>query len=280
LFNSIRSWIGNLSGPKKVATAVVAIAAGVTAVIGAITGPMDLQERLAARSEAANPLELVDVAFTPVEQQANNGPGKGVVPALDFRVQNNGDNPVVIKRADLRVKKIWTLKPPYTLKPGCAGGALLPSYNYDAKLTPNGAPYTVTVPVIFQVKPSEADRFTISLKVDERKASSGEDYVFLIAASLVYGSDDKVVSNQDVLYGKLHHDQNSYSYRKWNECWGPRNGSGEPGVAELTKQNQQAITDIRDIEAPSNKALEVLLQSASPNSTSSATATASATAHP
>jgi hypothetical protein len=62
-------WFGNLSGPKKAAAVVVAIATGVSAVVGAVNGSIALYEKLGERSRAANPLELVDVGFTQVRQK-------------------------------------------------------------------------------------------------------------------------------------------------------------------------------------------------------------------
>lgn len=182
MFDSIGRWFDNLSGPKKVATVIVSIAAGVGSVTGAVLGVINVQEKLSAKAEAANPLELVDVGFTELQQHPPDPDGlcevmvKCSVPAVDFTVTNSGENPVIIERADIRVKKIWTFEAPYVQDPDveCASGALPPSLNYDMKLPTKGAPYTLPTSLSQGIKPNDVDRFTISPARDERTATTGE----------------------------------------------------------------------------------------------------------
>jgi hypothetical protein len=277
LFNRIRMWFGNLSGPKKIATTVVAIAAGVSAILGAITGVIELQDRLAARSEAADPLQLVDAGFTEVKIEPTNIPEEYVdnycsegsecfVPALDFKLANSGEDPIIIERADLRTKKIWTFKAPYVLDAGCAGAALEPSFNYKASLPTEGAPYTVPVSLSQSLEPNQLDRFTITPRRDESTARPREDYVFLLSVSLVYGVDesDKVMETQEFLYGELDQDAGMmYSYRDSGECYIAKKDLEKAEVTRLTMQNKRAAADIRGIKAESNASLGDLLRAVS-----------------
>jgi hypothetical protein len=256
LFNKISMWFGNLSGPKKVAAVVVAVATGVSAVVGAVNASIALYEKLGERSRAANPLELVDVGFTQVRQKGDS------FAAIDFKVANLGESPVIIERADMRVEKIWTLKAPYVSNPNepCYGAGLLPSFNYDVELPTKGAPYRVPTSLSQTIEPNGTDRFTITLQRKERTAKSGEDYVFLVTASLIYGVENNVVTSPDVLYGENEVERAGalYSYDRGGGCYVPKQDTDR-----ITKQNKRAVAEIRRIEAPRNEALEDLLQKVS-----------------
>jgi len=261
-------WFGNLSGPKKVAAVVVALATGVSAIVGAVNGSIALYEKLGERSRAANPLELVDVGFTQVRQKGDS------FAAMDLKVANLGESPVIIERADMRVEKIWTFKAPYVSNPNepCFGAGLPPSFNYDVKLPmppsfnydvklpTKGAPYRVRTSLSQSIEPNGTDRFTITLQRKERTAKSGEDYVFLVMASLIYGVENNVVTSPDVLYGKneVEGDGAPYSYDRGGGCYVPKEG-----IDRITRQNKRAVAEIRRIEAPRNEALEDLLQKVS-----------------
>jgi hypothetical protein len=259
-------WFGNLSGPKKVAAVVVAAATGVSAVVGAVNGSIALYEKLGESSRAANPLELVDVGFTQVRhKEACRRLGECSVPAVDFKVANSGEGPVIIKRADVRVKKLWTFKAPYVPDPNnlCMGAAMLPSFNYGAKLPTKGAPYTVFTNLSQSIEPRGTDRFTITPHRDERTATSGEDYVFLVTISLIYGVENNAVTSPDLLYGEVSPDVGStYAYHD-NECYAAKEGLDNQDIDKLTMQNKQAVAEIRRIEAPRSETLEDLLQKVS-----------------
>lgn len=72
MFGKLGSWFSGLSGPKKVATVVVAITTGVGAVVGAINGLVDLQEKLTQRAQATGPLEMADLDFTQAKLEPSN----------------------------------------------------------------------------------------------------------------------------------------------------------------------------------------------------------------
>lgn len=260
MFNKISGWFGNLSGPKKVAAVVVAVATGVSAVVGAVNGSIALYEKLAESSRAANPLGLVDVGFTQVRQkEACRGfGGECSVPAVDFKVANSGEDPVIIERADVRVKKIWTFKAPY-INVGCPGMPMLSSFNYKVKLPTKGAPYTVSTNLSQSIEPNGTDRFTITPHIAARTAKGGEDYVFLVAMSLIYGVENSVVTSPDVLYGAYEPEQSvGYAYHDYASCLKPREG-----IDRITMKNKQALAEIRRIEAPRNESLDDLLKEVS-----------------
>lgn len=274
MFSRMNSWFGNLSGPKKVATVAVTIATGIGAVLGAVLASMDLYDRLEARSRAASPLELVDVGFIQVKQKpANDFPADACggfvecsLPAVDFKVANLGESPVIIERADIQVKKIWTFEAPFVPNPDvlCAGAAMLPSFNYEAKLPTKGAPYTVPIDLSQSIAPNGTDRFTITLRRDEDTAISGQDYAYLLTVSLIHGVENNAVTTRNLVYGEMHPDEGaSYEYHRENECWTPKEGLNEQDVAQLTAQNKRAAAEIRRIQAPRNESLGELLQEVS-----------------
>jgi hypothetical protein len=246
LFGTLRSWFNNLSGPKKAATIVVAVATGIGAVVGAINGSLDLYEELTERSSAANPLKLIDVGFTTVKQD----------PALDIKLTNVGEDPVIIKRADVRVKKIWTLRPPYFFdEKKCGATALASSYNYEIALPTKGAPYTVSENLSQSVGPSKSDRFTITLGRTNPKESLQQDLVFLMTVSLIYGEDDKTLLSKDVLYA----DPNEYGAWAYRPS-GPTEFcmSAEGDFDKVKVHNEETMAEIQRIEAPSNAYLNNL----------------------
>jgi hypothetical protein len=269
MFNRMNTWFGNLSGPKKVATVAVTIATGIGAILGAILAFMDLYDRFEARSTAANPLELVDVGFTQVKQKPTNLPldacdgDECTVPAVDFKVTNVGEDPVIIERANIQVKRIWTFEAPYVPNPKnmCYGARLLPSFNYEAELPTRGAPYTLSASLSQSIAPNGTDRFTITPRRDERTAVLGQDYVFLFTISLIYGVENNATTSGNLIYGEMHPPASlQYAYRRTSECWAAKEGLDSQEVAKLTKRNKQTVTQIRHTEAPRNESLEELLQ--------------------
>lgn len=282
MFDRLRSWFNDLSRAKKAAAVVVAVATGVGAMVGAVSGSIDLYEKLTERQSAANPLELVDVDFSQRKQPPSNmreiAAALGYSPreycakyesacsvsALDFKVANSDDDPVIIKRADLQVKKIWTFKAPYDYNPrACQYLYLAPSYDYAVRLPIRESPYTVSESLSQSIGPGETDRFTITPYREERTAESGEDYVFLFMVSLVYGADNKVVTSEDILYGELDAELRVfYSYHP-GECMTVKKGLDSSDLARLTRQNERAITEIKRTEAMENASLEELLREVS-----------------
>jgi hypothetical protein len=250
----------------------VTVVGGLGTILAAINGAIALMESVSDRVGSGSDVELVDVGFTQVKQEPTNiatencgGAVDCTVPALDFKLTNSGDSPVIIERADIRVKKIWTFKAPYVPNPNniCYGAALLPSFNYEVKLPTKGAPYTVSKSLSQSIGPSKPDRFTITLRRDERTAILGEDYVFLVTASLVYGTDDTIVTATDVLYGESHRRPgSSYSYQP-GECWMVKRDLDPTELAKLRTENRQAAAEIRRIEAPRNASLKALLREVS-----------------
>lgn len=271
MFGKLGAWFSGLSGPKKVATVVVAIATGVGAVLGALNGFVDLQGKLTQRAQATSPLEMADLGFTQAKLEPSNVDeeyvedfcegGGCLVPALDFKVANSGEGPIIIEQADFRVEKIWTFEAPYTMSDNCAAAFLEASFNYEMVLPTKGAPYTVSESLSQALGPGETDRFTIAPRRDERTAVEGESYVFRFAASLNYGPDDNVVTGEDVLFGELE-ESSAYSYRP-GECWVAREGLDESDVARITARNERMAAEIQDTKAPSNESLEDLLREVS-----------------
>jgi hypothetical protein len=245
MFNRLSSWFSNLTGPKKVAAVVVAIATGIGAVLGAVNGSIDLYERLTAHSRATNKLELVDLGFTTVAR----------TPALDVKVTNAREDPIFIKRVDFTVKQIWRLRPPYFYDK-CYGAFMAPTHKYKITLPTKGAPYTVAESLSQSVGPDESDRFTILPETEESPQSRYDfgsfrgppyEFVFLMTVSLVHGGEDRTLPSKDLLYM---YPAVTGRYRP-DDCYTARND-----LDRLKEQNERTIAEIERIEAPANLHLQ------------------------
>jgi hypothetical protein len=198
--------------------------------------------------EQAGSTELADVGFTTVEDAYT---------ALDIKVTNSREDPIFIKRADLRVKKIWTLTPTYRFDGQKCGAAFMgPSHTYDVKLPLDGAPYTISESLSQGIGPNENDRFIISLHPGEM-LPPGETrftYVFLMTVSLVYGGASNVLSSKDVLLA-------AESPGLAGKSYGPDTClSAEDNLERLETQNARTMAEIERIEAPRNDYLEEISQ--------------------
>jgi len=103
----VLSLFNRLSGPKKIGVSLGGIVAIVTIISGLVT-ITDLLIGWYGKLTYTTPtpqLAFVDVGF-------HNKPADQTYP-LDIKVRNTGKGAAYIKQADLRVKRIWTLTPPY-----------------------------------------------------------------------------------------------------------------------------------------------------------------------
>jgi hypothetical protein len=198
--------------------------------------------------EPSGSTELVDVGFTT----------EGAFEALDFKVTNSTDDPIFIKRADLRVKKIlkkiWYLIPPYHENNNCLHEYMPSSHTYDIKLPSDGAPYTVSKDLSQSINPNKNDRFKIAVKPDPRESQwvQGYDYVFLISVSLVYGEGNNILARKDVLLADSGNGLGAYRP-------GPCVSAGVDAES-LKKQNARTMAKIERIEVPRNKLLHWISQ--------------------
>lgn len=281
MFDRLWSWFDGLSRTKKMVAALVAAATGIGAIVGAVNGSIDLYERLTENRNIANPLELAGVEIGQHEQPPSNMReiygSLGLTPSeycaryeracsvsvLDFKVANAGEDPVIVKRADFQVKRVWTFKAPYEYDETCAYLYMPPTHNYAVRLPKEDAPYTVTKDLSQSLRPSETDRFTITLSRDERTVKFGEDFALLFTVSLVYGAEDRTVSSEDILYGELGPDIGVFYSYDPGKCMTARKGLEGTDLAEVIKKNEMAAAEIKRTEAKRNALLEELLRKVS-----------------
>lgn len=233
----LSSWFNRLSGPKKLVAGMVAVVAAIGTVVGAVNGSIALYEKLTAQAREASNLELVDVSFGTPEDPYE--------PVLDIKVMNTGGNAAVIKRADIKARKIWTLVPPYSGDVEIANAYLDSSYKYEITLPLRGAPYTIPRSLSQSVDAGEVDRFQIAL--NPRLEESKRDYVFLLTVSLIYDADGKGVS-KDVVFAAP--DETDLQFYNPDAGYGPTVGLSKEEAAELAEQNEQSISEIRGTKAP------------------------------
>jgi hypothetical protein len=278
MFEWLRSWFDGLSRTKKLAAAVVAAATAVGAIVGAVNGSIDLYERLTENRNVADPLELTGVEISQRKQQPSNMreiyDSVGLTPSeycaeyesaclvsvLDFKVANAGDDPVVVKRADFKVKKVWTFEAPYEYDGTCGYLYMPPSHNYNVRLPLKDAPYTVTKSLSQSLEPSKSDRFTITLSREERTVKFAEDYALLFTVSLVYGAENNTVSSEDMIYGELGSDVGVFYSYDPGKCMTARKGLEGSDLAKVIKENELAAAEIERTEATRNALLEELLR--------------------
>jgi len=215
-------------------------------------------------------LELVDVGYTTAEVEPSKlfkkeGYKAWESPTLDFKLANTSEDPIVIKRADIRVKRVWTFRPPYHFDPTCGGALpLTPTFNYDVELPTRSAPYTIRKNLSQSIEPGKNDRFTLSLHYDKHSFYERTDSVLLLEITLIYGENEDVLPAQNVLYGEVKPFAGAtYSYQHSDECWPPKKGLDKSDVDRLTRHNEQAVSEIKQIEAPRNAGLKTLLRTVS-----------------
>jgi hypothetical protein len=125
-------------------------------------------------------LELVDVNFDEDYR----------LPTLDIKLRNTGKQIAFLKRATLNVQKVWHVHPTLV-----ALGVVKSSATYDIELPAEGVPYSKSISVSQSIRPNNADRFKISMKVDGNT-------IYLITLSLIYDGNDKVVNSEQLLLFK------------------------------------------------------------------------------
>lgn len=243
-FGAIAGLLTGLRGlvSKKVIVMIMGVAGATATAIGAMSDVSSLGVNII--NPGAKDVEIVDIGF--------GG-------ALDLKLENAGDDPVFFKRADLQVEKIWTLVPPYYYNrdlEDCHKSEavfMAPSFDYEVSIPTQGAPYTATTALSQSIKPNETDRFTITPIPDSGETDMEADYIYLMSLSLVYGSDDSVLSSQDLLVAEgLTDDSRSYQP---GDCW-----LAENNAAQLEADNKQALSEIKNVQAKEDPYLEHLYQ--------------------
>ena len=233
----ISSWFNRLSGPKKLIAGIVAVAAAIGTVVGAVNGSITLYEKLTAQAREASNLELVDVSFGTTEDPYE--------PVLDIKVVNTGGSAAFIKRADIKARKMWTLVPPYSGDVETSNAYAESSHKYKITLPLRGAPYKIPENLSQSIDSGGVDRFQIAL--NPQREESERDYVLLLTISLIYSADNKSLS-EDVVFAIS--DETDLRFYNPDAGYGPTVGLSKEEAAELAAQNEQSISEIREIKAP------------------------------
>jgi hypothetical protein len=127
-------------------------------------------------------LELVDIQI--VDDKRDQ------FPQLDVKVRNVGHRIAVLKSAEIRVSKTWTLLNPSRTR------AIPVSCNYDIIL-PLRYPNLQTVSLSQAIDPNDVDRFTITLGNDLGRGPN--KYVYQLNILFVYDGDNKTIKTKDML---------------------------------------------------------------------------------
>jgi len=219
-------------------------------------------------------LTFVDVGFP-------NKLGQQDYP-LDITLRNTGKGTAYIKRADLKVEKIWTLTPPFfSPRSQCVFAA--PTHKYQMKLPTSGAPFLRTEKLSQKVKSGDVDRFTIGFEYGNLRQVYFKDSVFLATLTLVYGEDNKEMS-KDVLFASSQIGCDLF-YKPGKERT-LRRGLGDSDADTLASQNKQALEEIAHTEAVESQYIQRLIATgerpiiSSASESGSAIASASATPKP
>lgn len=248
MFSRLRTGFGDLSRPKKVLASTVAVAAGIGTVVATTNGSIQLYEKLTEDARMASRLETVDMNFVKDEK-------------LDIKLKNIGGSTAFVTRADLRVKKKWTFVKPFKCTGGTAHLFTKVTHVYEIKLPASDAPYKVSESLSQTLEPSAVDRFQIYLEPADVRP--GTDYALLATLSLVYDSDDKVLT-EDLLFA--YPGGGTFSYKSGNRCAGGlgrfelRRGLNESDAARLLSENEEKIEDVRKIDATKNGYASELLR--------------------
>lgn len=133
-------------------------------------------------------LQLVDAAFLAPSPGSEFGPSQ-----VDVKLRNISDQVAFLKRADVKVEKVWRLE----WIPGNFAGEL-PTWNYDIALPRSGEPFTTTFNISQSIDPNAVDRFTLTIG-SEGAIETSVLYVYQLTIDLIYDEDDKVVSTGQML---------------------------------------------------------------------------------
>ena len=105
----------------------------------------------------------VDVSVASESEAASGQSDSSTVDsaAVELTVQNTGGQPALITEVEVKVNHLWRL-------PGCEGGPLVSTANYDVRLSPDAyeraTPFSVRAPrQDFKVPPNDIQRFTVSI---------------------------------------------------------------------------------------------------------------------
>lgn len=125
-------------------------------------------------------LEIVDIAFQDDHRIV-----------LDIKLRNTGSQIAFIKTVIITVNNTWRLSPVYN-----TGALIMPSANYDIELPIQEIiPYSVESSISQAISPNDVDRFTLVLM-------SPPHYVILAQLSLIYDSDNKRLSSDNLIFAK------------------------------------------------------------------------------
>lgn len=230
------TWIVRLNGrAKRVAAILMVIVTFLAAFTASIRGISWLWVSLT--NFGTESVEIVDIRFTGNE-------------ALDIKLTNTGEDTVFFKEANLRVKKRWTLVPPYYYNPDprdceqVASVYAASSHKYEMLISAQNNPPSIALSQV--IESNNVDRFTISLNPEIEETSLEADYVYLAALSLTRDSDDKVLFSQDLLFTYRFDTGQTSTARSYQpgDCWLVGNNA-----AQLKAENKKAISQIQHIQA-------------------------------
>lgn len=237
MFSSLRTRLDNLSGPMRRAAAVLT---GVSTLLAVFLGVQSL-----LHSDS-------NLALVHTEHLSSEA---GFSTRTEIQLRNTGESVAFVKRADLDMKKVWILIPPYQDKVASAPSYAESSHDYDVKFPLKPAPYTASINLSQSIKPDDTDVFTINVSTE--REMSNADYVFLVDLTLVYDEDDKTVSTEMLLAMS---DKDDLLYYVPNKERISRELPNGWDATKLTAHNSQAVQEIEEIEAESNGYLNRLVR--------------------
>jgi Cap4-like dsDNA endonuclease family protein len=127
-------------------------------------------------------LELVDIQI--IDNKRDQ------FPQLDIKVRNIGDRIAFLKRAEIRVSRMWTLISPWRPR------AVPISCNYDIIL-PLRYPNLETISLSQAIGHNDVDRFTLTLGNDLGRGPN--KYVYQLNVLFVYDEDNKTFQTEEML---------------------------------------------------------------------------------
>jgi hypothetical protein len=243
----ILDWFKDLSGLQQAVTLIGGIVALIGGIIAAIVGIITIYEKVTYEKPTPR-LAFVDVAFL-------NRSAMQDYP-LDIKVRNTGKGAAYIKRADLKVERIWKLTPPY-LSPGEQCAFLAPTREYRMKLPTSGAPFVRKERLSQEIRTGDGDRFVIGFAYSDPRQVYFNDYVFLAKLSLVYGEDNKRVS-KDVLFASSQVGCDLFYEQGNNHV--PGRGLDASDVTRFVSQNERNLEEIGHSKAVKSSYVQHLIR--------------------
>lgn len=107
----------------------------------------------------------------------------------DITLKNNGSAPALI--SELKVEMLFAREMEDCAQAGGGPGVVSGRYSVKIPKEPPPAPFTLTRPIRFEVRPGEIDRMAVTIGPEQQNMSSAKPYVFAARIFLVHDKSDQ-----------------------------------------------------------------------------------------